>query len=152
VTFLIPFTKQVILYFTSVPTQGDKVPNSESDEVVAVFFAFHVAGMEITRSGVLVQNMCQINQKRLRPFKMEIFDTELDLLNGVVDLVIELDPDILTGWDVQQHSWGYLEARGLIHGVLEFGRRQDLESDKTKASASQILSPVRLRGNLGLRP
>jgi DNA polymerase elongation subunit (family B) len=117
-----------------------------------VFFAFHVAGMEITRSGVLLQNMCQINQKRLRPFKMEIFDTELDLLNGVVDLVIELDPDILTGWDVQQHSWGFLEARGLILGVSEFGRRQDLESDKTKASASQILSPVRLRGNLGLRP
>ena len=28
----------------------------------------------------------------------------------------DLDPDILTGWEVQMSSWGYLEARGRTHG------------------------------------
>jgi DNA polymerase elongation subunit (family B) len=98
-------------------TQGDKVPNPESDEIVAVFFAFHVAGIEVSRSGVLGQNTPHLSNHRLRTFKMEIFDDELDLLNGVVDLVIELDPDILTGWDVQLNSWGFLEGRARTHGT-----------------------------------
>lgn len=118
--FLVAYTRLIIVRFTLVATQGDKVPNPEIDEVVAVFYAFCVGEMHVARSGVLVQKVCQIAQKRLRPFNMDVYDTELDLLNGVVDLVIELDPDILTGWDVQKNSWGFLEARGLTHGMSEF--------------------------------
>jgi DNA polymerase zeta len=73
--------------------------------------------MEISRSGVLGQNATCVANNRLRTFKMEIFDDELDLLNGVADLVIELDPDILAGWEVQLNSWGFLEARARIHGT-----------------------------------
>lgn len=103
-----------------VTTHGDKVPNADSNEVVAVFFAFHVAGMEVSRSGVLGQNTPHVANNRLRTFKMAIFDDELDLLNGVADLVIELDPDILTGWEVELNSWGFLEARASTHGTSWF--------------------------------
>ena len=48
--------------------------------------------------------------------KFEILMNELDLLNRLIDLIVEIDPDILTGWEVQAGSWGYLEARGQIHG------------------------------------
>ena len=41
---------------------------------------------------------------------------ELDLFNRLIDLIIEIDPDILTGWEVQAGSWGYLEARGQTYG------------------------------------
>lgn len=73
--------------------------------------------MEVSRSGILAQNTPQVANNRLRTFKMLRFDDELDLINGVVDLVIELDPDILTGWEVQLDSWGFLEARAGIHGT-----------------------------------
>ena len=75
--------------------------------------------MEISRSGALGQNTPHFATNRLRTFKMEIFDDELDLLNAVADLVIELDPDILTGWEVQLNSWGFLEARSRTHGASD---------------------------------
>lgn len=54
----------------------------------------------------------------MRQVKMETFDTELDMLNRFIDLVIELDPDVLTGWEVQLNSWGFLNARSDTYGVL----------------------------------
>jgi DNA polymerase zeta len=42
---------------------------------------------------------------------------ELELLNRVVDIVLDLDPDIIIGWDVQNTSWGYLNARALYYGM-----------------------------------
>lgn len=36
---------------------------------------------------------------------------ELDLINKVADIVVELDPDIIVGWDVEGSSWGYLNLR-----------------------------------------
>lgn len=50
----------------------------------------------------------------------ETFATELDLINATIDLVLELDPDVLVGWEVQTASWGYLEARGKEFGEISF--------------------------------
>ncbi|KAF9481424.1 hypothetical protein BDN70DRAFT_831218 [Pholiota conissans] len=101
-----------------VPTQEDKVPNPQLDELTAVFYAYQVSGMDIIESGVCIVQSEQLLPKRLgRHLNIEVFPTELDLLNQVVDLVIQFDPDILIGWEVQNNSWGYIEARGTIHGL-----------------------------------
>jgi len=34
-----------------------------------------------------------------------------------VDIVFDLDPDIVSGWEVQSSSWGYLTARGQKYGL-----------------------------------
>jgi DNA polymerase zeta len=47
---------------------------------------------------------------------VEVVDTELELLNKIVDVVVDLDPDIITGWEVQAASWGYLNFRGQQYG------------------------------------
>jgi len=99
-----------------VATRGSKVPDADLDEVVAVFFAHHVSGMEVIQTGVLTLQSTQVDQKRLRQIKFETLETELDLFNRLIDLILESDPDILTGWDVQLSSWGYLEARSNVHG------------------------------------
>lgn len=41
---------------------------------------------------------------------------EIDLINRVVDVVIDLDPDIITGWDIELSSWGYLDSRAETYG------------------------------------
>lgn len=133
--------------FQLVATHGDKVPNHESDEIVAVFFAFHIAGMEVSRSGVLGQITPHVTRNRLRNFKMELFDDEVDLLNGLADLVIELDPDILTGWEVQLNSWGFVEARACTRGTSGSQPIQFLRTNKAKAFRFQTLYPVHLQGS-----
>lgn len=102
-----------------MPIIETKVPNPESDEVLAAFYAFHTSGMRVTRCGVLCQNKPNFNESRLRQFRIETFKTELDLLNGIIDLVVELDPDILTGWEVQNNSWGFFRARGQSIGMTK---------------------------------
>lgn len=37
--------------------------------------------------------------------------SELDLLHSIVDRVRLFDPDILSGWEVQSSSWGYVSKR-----------------------------------------
>jgi len=148
------FSISVYRYITNVfalaITQGDKVANPATDEVVAIFYAFHVAGMEVSRCGVLVQNKPHVSQKRLRQFDMDVFDGELDLLNGLVDLVIELDPDILTGWEVQINSWGFLEARGGTYGTIRVvvGHICNLLNQVSGITVSELISraPPRYSG------
>lgn len=47
----------------------------------------------------------------------EVVPSELDLLNRLIDVIVEIDPDILAGWEVQAASWGYLSARANIYGT-----------------------------------
>lgn len=57
-----------------------------------------------------------LNESKLRCWGLDIVETEIDLLNRIIDVVQELDPDIITGWEVQSASWGYLSARGRAYG------------------------------------
>ncbi|KAG8899767.1 DNA polymerase zeta, partial [Tulasnella sp. 417] len=52
-----------------------------------------------------------VQPNRMRDARIELFETELDLINGLIDRVKEWDPDILTGWEVQNGSWGYVSER-----------------------------------------
>jgi DNA polymerase zeta len=45
-------------------------------------------------------------------------DSELDLINRLTDIVREFDPDILSGYEVQSSSWGYVIERAR----LQFGK------------------------------
>ncbi|PPQ64274.1 hypothetical protein CVT24_008412 [Panaeolus cyanescens] len=98
-----------------VPTRENRVPDPEVDPVEAVFYAFQLSEGNVTKSGTLVTQCNAFNQNRLRQCQLEGFSTEVDLINKVIDIVVDLDPDILTGWELQYGSWGYLEQR--CHGL-----------------------------------
>lgn len=53
-------------------------------------------------------------------------DSELDLINRLTDIVRELDPDILSGYEVQSSSWGYIIERAR----LQFGQSLLRMTDK----------------------
>ena len=81
-------------------------------------YAHHVSGSDAKQTGALALQSSQLDQRRLRDMKLEILMNELDLLNRLMDLTVEIDPDILTGWEVQAGSWGYIEARGQTYGLV----------------------------------
>jgi DNA polymerase zeta len=58
-----------------------------------------------------------VDPQRLRTQQLEIFDSEVDLINFMIDEVQDLNPDILVGWEVHSASWGYLLARAKFYGV-----------------------------------
>lgn len=110
--------------FTSTaPNRCDLVPDPDMDEIAAVFWSFQGQNdgraLNVTcQTGIIVVESKQLNPSRLRDFLVEVVDTELELLNKIVDVVVDLDPDIVTGWEVQAASWGYLNARGRHYGLF----------------------------------
>ena len=67
-------------------------------------------------SGIIAVNSHQLNPRRLHSARAEFVDSELDLLNRLSDVILDFDPDVLSGWEVQAASWGYLSARGRSYG------------------------------------
>ena len=92
------------------------------DGIVAIFYAYqessdYDATGDVYQSGVVAVHIDRIDPKRLRDHQIETVDTELELLNRVTDIIVEFDPDILAGWEIQTSSWGYCDARGKTYGM-----------------------------------
>lgn len=100
-------------------------PNPEHDEVNCIFWCLLSDNDEVTSNGtaqgtpggvlVLSPNggLAQKFKNQI-PFDVEEEETELDLLNRMVDIVRQHDPDILTGYEVHNGSWGYLIERARL--------------------------------------
>ncbi|KAI0078881.1 hypothetical protein K474DRAFT_778270 [Panus rudis PR-1116 ss-1] len=121
------------------PSRDQKLPDARQDAIVAVFWAFHNTDMQandsnfssICRSGVIVVRNKQLHERKLRNCNLDVVDDELGLLNRIVDVVHELDPDVLVGWDVQVGSWGYLDARGKTY---DFDLQEELSRAPSRSS------------------
>ncbi|KIO08270.1 hypothetical protein M404DRAFT_22870 [Pisolithus tinctorius Marx 270] len=100
------------------PSRGNCLPDANVDGIAALFYAFGSddPSSGLLRQGIFVLESDQTNVQRLGAFSIESFASELDLINRLIDVVIDLDPDILLGWEVQAASWGYLNARGNHYG------------------------------------
>ncbi|KAI0296211.1 hypothetical protein BC826DRAFT_1005902 [Russula brevipes] len=89
-------------------------PRSQRRSLAAIFYSFQDSDL---RKGVILVGSAPLDSRALRDIPSQVVATELDLLNTVVDLVLDLDPDVVSGWEVQSSSWGYLGARGKQYGL-----------------------------------
>lgn len=108
-----------------VNSRGKLAPNPEEDEVACVFWCVQTDDEEHASQGikdgmhagiVALANEPGIAQKIARNVDMDVQEekTEVDLLTRVVDIVRYFDPDILTGYEVHNSSWGYLIERSRL--------------------------------------
>ncbi|MBE7180100.1 MAG: hypothetical protein INR71_02645, partial [Terriglobus roseus] len=103
-----------------VSTRGSLVPDPAEDAITAIFWCIEADDdheKERLKSGILVlsesdETAARIAKQVSVPVERE--DDELDLLNRMVDIVREYDPDILTGFEVHNTSWGYLIERARV--------------------------------------
>ena len=105
-----------------VATRDGRFPDPGVDEIVAVFYAYqetsdHDDTGDPLTSGVITVHNHRTDPKRLRDHPIQTVGTELELLNRVTDIIVEFDPDILAGWEIQSASWGYCDARGRTYGM-----------------------------------
>ncbi|KAL9030350.1 MAG: hypothetical protein Q9196_001525 [Gyalolechia fulgens] len=105
-----------------VNTRANLVPNPEQDEISCIFWCIqsddqnlelnginegtHVGIVALSTDGGLAHKMSQHSNA-----EVEEEGSELELLNRMVDIVREHDPDILTGYEVHGGSWGYMIER-----------------------------------------
>ncbi|KAK2804541.1 DNA polymerase zeta [Onygenales sp. PD_10] len=104
-----------------VNTRGSFVPNPEEDEVSCVFWCVQGGEMDANDDdthgmtvGVVAVAENESIAAKVSPTMATEFDeepSELDLFTKLVDVVRRHDPDILTGYEVHNSSWGYLIER-----------------------------------------
>ncbi|KAF1941544.1 hypothetical protein EJ02DRAFT_377518, partial [Clathrospora elynae] len=100
-----------------VNSRGSLVPDPAEDEIQCIFWSIQGeenATTDRPRSGILcLSDEDGIAERIAKQASVEVEyeEDELDLINRVVDIVRQFDPDIITGYEVHNGSWGYLIER-----------------------------------------
>ncbi|OKL63027.1 hypothetical protein UA08_01938 [Talaromyces atroroseus] len=106
-----------------INTREGLAPNPEEDEISCIFWSLqsddedldnnsHLQGVHI---GILAQPAdILVPVARSLSVEVQTETSELDLITGLVDIVRTHDPDILTGYEVHNGSWGYLIERARL--------------------------------------
>ncbi|CAK3784800.1 DNA polymerase zeta catalytic subunit [Lecanosticta acicola] len=105
-----------------VNSRGELAPDPERDEINMVFWCVFDEQMDdSTKFGVAMLNkddddgfVDRVRRMVRNDVQIDSEDNELDLLNKMVDIVRTYDPDILTGYEVHNGSWGYLIERARL--------------------------------------
>ncbi|PLB52421.1 DNA polymerase zeta, catalytic subunit [Aspergillus steynii IBT 23096] len=105
-----------------VNTRGVLSPNPEEDEISSIVWCVqsddedldvnsHIPGVHV---GMVVQSEVErpdIKISKAVKIDLEHEPSELDLITRLVDIVRWYDPDIITGYEVHNGSWGYVIER-----------------------------------------
>lgn len=104
-----------------VNSRGDLAPDPERDEVNMVVWCLASEDMaeDLKMGIVLLKKDDEVLANRVRRIvgndtQLNTEDCELDIINTLVDIVRMHDPDILTGYEVHDSSWGYLIERARL--------------------------------------
>lgn len=108
-----------------VNTRGSLAPNPDEDAIACIFWCLQTdeediesnGGKDGIHMGILAVAEEPHTAKMIGrnvPFDVEEEHTELDVLTRLVDIVRHHDPDILTGYEVHNNSWGFLIERARI--------------------------------------
>ncbi|OBT64526.1 hypothetical protein VE03_05323 [Pseudogymnoascus sp. 23342-1-I1] len=108
-----------------INTRGSLAPNPQEDEIQCAFWSLqlgedhpddpgnggvsHAGIVALSEDGRTAKNMAK--QTPIHVFEEY---SELDLLVRIVEIVRTYDPDILTGYEVHNCSWGYLVERAKL--------------------------------------
>ncbi|XP_055679121.1 DNA polymerase zeta catalytic subunit [Lutzomyia longipalpis] len=147
-------------------TRGDLCPNPDVDGIVAIFYAVQNNVPEDDKvpthvSGVIIDDMFS-NDAGLRHSGLEInaihAKCEKELLEKLVDLIKYWDPDILLGYEIEMHSWGYIIERGYVLGVnlpnalsrLRVANEETKRSDDEKDDGVEYESELKISGRIVL--
>ncbi|KAF3917252.1 hypothetical protein AA313_de0201418 [Arthrobotrys entomopaga] len=114
-----------------VNTRGTLLPDPAEDEVSCIFYSFRSSDAEQAsqglqeglHTGALILSDSEFDADRIRKLftiEVERENSELDLLLSLVRVVRELDPDIITGYEVHNSSWGYLIERARLKYDFNF--------------------------------
>ncbi|KAJ5154574.1 C4-type zinc-finger of DNA polymerase delta [Penicillium coprophilum] len=105
-----------------VNTRGTLMANPEEDEITSIFWCIqsededvevnsHLPGVHV---GMVYHGEGDRPEAKIHKaltIDVEHEPTELDLINRLIDLVRHYDPDIITGYEVHNASWGYVIER-----------------------------------------
>ncbi|AAS50267.2 AAL099Cp [Eremothecium gossypii ATCC 10895] len=114
-----------------VDTRRNMLPNPRTDEIKMICWSIDgpqsVGTMELSTDGLLVSlNENDAIYKRIieeacGKTRVAFFTSEYELITEFAKLVLIIDPDILSGYETNKSSWGYILARAELSHNIDFG-------------------------------
>ncbi|XP_076277672.1 DNA polymerase zeta catalytic subunit isoform X2 [Lasioglossum baleicum] len=112
-------------------TRGKLLPDPEHDSIGAIFYAIHNDVPSSSDTEQIVHGAIVVNSSTNDSRKKNLYSTsttcptsyvssEEDLLNSLIVLLRHCDADILVGWEIESHSWGYIIQRANRIGFNNF--------------------------------
>ncbi|SCU82579.1 LADA_0C06458g1_1 [Lachancea dasiensis] len=104
-------------------TRGSLLPDPAIDPVTLIFWKVEPGSFSvdigISQEGLMAfsnenDHLSSLSSNLIeaaKPTPVAIYSSEDEMLQGLVDLVLLLDPDILSGFEVHSSSWGYVIDR-----------------------------------------
>ncbi|KAF2435775.1 hypothetical protein EJ08DRAFT_603832 [Tothia fuscella] len=122
-----------------VNSRGTFAPDPAEDEIGAIFWCVETGDGSADnkyRNGILVlsdeDGIVQNVRSTVGPqVEVDCEEEELDLMNRLIDILREYDPDILTGYEVHNGSWGYLMERARLK--YEFNMADEFSRMKSQS-------------------
>ncbi|TFY71796.1 hypothetical protein EVG20_g1209 [Dentipellis fragilis] len=107
------------------PSRGALQPDPNIDEIAVLTYSFQSSNtlrdaksQEMHhKSGIITMDDDLSRVPILRNCQVDVVKNEVELINSLIDKVLDMDPDIVVGWEIQSMSWGYLSARGRHIGL-----------------------------------
>lgn len=140
-------------YLKIMAMEAFTCPQTGSLLVIAVTIIYR----EVTTTTILKLDSVCANLKPNGCSNLLSYSDEYDLLQGLIDLLYKEDPDILSGYDVDNYSWGMLSRRfstmypdtafETVLSRVKTGKRSSIDPWIAKSS-SQFQVPGRIVFNL----
>lgn len=102
-------------------TRGGLSPDSAVDSVQLIFWKIEEgtfpADVHISNEGIMVvleeqrKNIKSTLKHICSPTPLALYNSELEMLRALAELVLLFDPDILSGFELNSFSWGYIVER-----------------------------------------
>lgn len=133
-----------------VSTRGQLFPDPVIDEIDAIFWkydgqSYPFQGSDKQDSGIFInskkEKIFESVQNQKSELNICLFDSELEMVKALMELVEITDPDILSGFELNSMSWGYIIER--------FRKFYDI--DLTEALSRVILNKGKLGDSWGIR-
>lgn len=105
-----------------VNTRGEKNPDPLIDEVTMIIWCLEEEtfplDLDIAHEGIMIvhkenkdSNFPTQIQQCVGDIPVMFYETEFEMFEALTDLVLLFDPDILSGFEVHNFSWGYIIER-----------------------------------------
>ncbi|XP_076378060.1 DNA polymerase zeta catalytic subunit isoform X1 [Megalopta genalis] len=163
---LVPQYLTILSLEVHAVTRGKLLPDPEHDSIGAIFYAIHndipslLDTQQIIHGAIVVNS--SINDSRIKTVYStsatcltSYVSSEKDLLNSLITLLRHCDPDILVGWEIESHSWGYILQRANHIGFTTLAWQISRISNATPISKDQAwdkdnLSEAKIPGRIVL--
>ncbi|XP_001949189.2 DNA polymerase zeta catalytic subunit [Acyrthosiphon pisum] len=130
-------------------------PDPEYDCIQGIFYTIFNMSENSSRTGSILVNQINNNFNGFSNFKPEIIvcNDEIELVNTFFQLVNNWDPEVICGYEMEMHSWGYLKdrCRHLGRNMNKELSRLTIENEQSSEYNEEITnSELKIKGRIVL--